>query len=879
MMPPAYCLENDNGSDVVTYLPAIENKQNPYTLLDENLQVTQYAYANSFSALRIRSVSGATVRSQPYGAYFADGAIIPESVDFMNHGCGPSSQAPGTRENTPLHQGEFFFMGRLFWHFGHFFNDSCMRFWALSSLRPGYKKLVFVLDSKEHGRFEQECSFFREFFTLFDIDIDHDIVYITESATFEMLHVPSCANAQDIALHPFRKQTMTALLQSRRSSMTAPGQARIYMSRADMPCSARQILNDDEVQKTFRSFGFSIIHAYRQSILETVDSLANVQIISGSMGSGWNNLIFAPNLHTAIVLLDKNVNVKYTYASPIQHTRFLVQDFWGCTGTLEPAYTIGSNNYLWFSTPSWANIDVLRKQLSFILKEKPSKTYSVPQKIQKSIKCRIYATLAESMAWYNLYDDALFYLSLAWTCNDINERILWAGPLQQLKKTNLAKNSLESEGMSISFTQYPELQDAIREHAEDEDYIDRYAQLSEYLKILVSRLNINSMQIPPSLRSSYAIDPDEFPGEVHDKLCPGKRYDCVLIDGHTGYVEARRAFMQACEHLTPGGIVIVVPFFPYLFEYHFRVYNRHSESFYTSDHESLDTWKLAYDIFINAQNAEYITINGSNGIFVVKPHCTALDSTIDASITSLKLNYYQSNKSEFMHILHGRHFLRLMRGGPPLRSALFESGFRLSDSIHEEFGFASNDVRAFYHNRYHPPGPAAPYRLAEYVAYAYRLASGADIAIACRGEPASSFYIINGHVLGDPKKILPQGNTICIFECNGSTIESLINTAIEKCSPAINGFYPYISGADTLKNSDNSLTICHIGWKPFQKNGLYTLAINSYFASGAAGYEELRERPRRQTGINCACALADALSRRYPLSPTPAGNLDSRKQW
>lgn len=295
------------------------------------------------------------------------------------------------------------------------------------------------------------------------------------------------------------------------------------------------------------------------SMKEVVTTFGNAKIVGGPSGSGWNNVVYSPGLETTITLFEQNINQDFTYVSPSRVTRFLTKDCWALTDVLKPIYDIGSNNYVWFSTPTLADTDLLRKQLSTILNENPAPIHAVGAPLNDKQRCCILGTIAESLAWYQLFDDSRFFLALAERFNSDQTRLLWDGPLQQIKNSHKAKESVGPEGLGIVFNHYPELIDDIRDFAEDEDYLDRYAAIQDYMALLLPRLAPGSALIAEGLDTAATVAAEYC--EVDRSPKQGANYDLVVIDGSNGYKATRQSLQAVQNHISKETVVMCSPCF------------------------------------------------------------------------------------------------------------------------------------------------------------------------------------------------------------------------------------------------------------------------------------------------------------------------------
>ncbi|MFC0561983.1 glycosyltransferase family 61 protein [Halalkalibacter alkalisediminis] len=70
------------------------------------------------------------------------------------------------------------------------------------------------------------------------------------------------------------------------------GPKKIYVSRSKLNNNRRCLVNEQEVEKLFSSYGFTIIHPQELSVSKQINIFRNANIVAGSSGSAMYNCIF-----------------------------------------------------------------------------------------------------------------------------------------------------------------------------------------------------------------------------------------------------------------------------------------------------------------------------------------------------------------------------------------------------------------------------------------------------------------------------------------------------------------------------------------------------------------------------------------------------------
>jgi len=213
------------------------------------------------------------------------------------------------RANLPAEymKGEYYYMGMLNPHYGHFIQEGVTRFWlALNKPNLINKKTKFVYHVFENFNKEQENKFLNsnmmEYLAVLGIT-KNNIVFVRKPTTFEHLIVPESAisisdgncyfadESRQVWLH------LNKLMAGYDNKNDLVNDKRIYLSRRAVkaPIQGRVLLNEEEVEAYFRSSGFDIVVPEDLSQVEMQKVLSTTNFIAGNPGSGLQNSFFIPN--------------------------------------------------------------------------------------------------------------------------------------------------------------------------------------------------------------------------------------------------------------------------------------------------------------------------------------------------------------------------------------------------------------------------------------------------------------------------------------------------------------------------------------------------------------------------------------------------------
>jgi capsular polysaccharide biosynthesis protein len=222
--------------------------------------------------------------------------------------------------------GSCIYLGHFTGHYGHFLLETLSRFWIFDQ-DISYDKVVFqpfVLPVPKTSFSPAKVCF-----DCFSIK-DDKVLIIKKRARFENLLVPTSlmtiynkANEEQILIY---KKIIEHCKRSKGFHKSSP--SRIYLSRKNLgirrmtygqkflrlvarslrehstisASKKRRIINEDEIEKLFVSFGFEAIYPEQIPFEEQVLMYSNADIISGFEGSAMHNSVFMKEGSLAITI-------------------------------------------------------------------------------------------------------------------------------------------------------------------------------------------------------------------------------------------------------------------------------------------------------------------------------------------------------------------------------------------------------------------------------------------------------------------------------------------------------------------------------------------------------------------------------------------------
>lgn len=213
--------------------------------------------------------------------------------------------------------GNYYYMGMLNPHFGHFIQESITRFWlALEKPNLLNSKTKFVFHVLKN--FNKEAFFssnLTQFLTALGMN-KNNIIFVQEPITVENIIIPESAVSISDGNCYLSEQSKTVWNYVNQSmadvNKKLPADTRsdkVYLSRSKVknPIQGRVLTNEAELESQLLRLGFDIISPEDHDQNEMQAILNNTKVIAGAPGSGLQNSFFIPHKATTIAFTTKPI--------------------------------------------------------------------------------------------------------------------------------------------------------------------------------------------------------------------------------------------------------------------------------------------------------------------------------------------------------------------------------------------------------------------------------------------------------------------------------------------------------------------------------------------------------------------------------------------
>jgi hypothetical protein len=199
-------------------------------------------------------------------------------------------------------EGRCVYLGHYWDHYGHFLIESISRFWSLIE-DSGYDRLVF--HPFVYGiRPLSEYAPARTCLAAFGVDPARALI-VDRRLKFRDLAVPSPLVAINRGAADGQAEVFKRIGEyceaAGRSTRATRRPERLYVSRRNWK-GASLVENEDEIERIFESFGFTVLHPERMLFEEQVRLYRRAEALAGLTGSAMHNTVFMAHGARAIHL-------------------------------------------------------------------------------------------------------------------------------------------------------------------------------------------------------------------------------------------------------------------------------------------------------------------------------------------------------------------------------------------------------------------------------------------------------------------------------------------------------------------------------------------------------------------------------------------------
>ena len=146
----------------------------------------------------------------------------------------------------------------------------------------------------------------KDLLDLFSIGPDQWVLYDpeTEYITTDSLIFVTFLRRPSLLLHPMINLMVDQILENSGIQLEKPD-LKLFVSRARLKHTKRQLVNYEDVESLFREKGFIIVFPESLSPLEQIKLFSRAKIVAGETGSGMHNALFSQSTCDVLVLHSK----------------------------------------------------------------------------------------------------------------------------------------------------------------------------------------------------------------------------------------------------------------------------------------------------------------------------------------------------------------------------------------------------------------------------------------------------------------------------------------------------------------------------------------------------------------------------------------------
>lgn len=229
----------------------------------------------------------------------------PTLVGYKDHSMLPVYPF---KKSYPIkhHKGDFYYMGLLNPHYGHFIQESVTRYWLAlqeAGTVSNNTKFVFHVMANASNNLLDEIydKNIHQYLSALGITKDK-VVFVRGPSSFESITVPessiaisdgNCYVAKE-ARNVWRYINQNMSQNIGKSFKNRPSKVYISRSAVKNPIQGRVLINEKELELLLKKRGFTIVipEAYDQQEMQVI--LSEVEVIVGAPGSGLQNSFFIP---------------------------------------------------------------------------------------------------------------------------------------------------------------------------------------------------------------------------------------------------------------------------------------------------------------------------------------------------------------------------------------------------------------------------------------------------------------------------------------------------------------------------------------------------------------------------------------------------------
>ncbi len=249
------------------------------------------------------------------GLFNTDGSPIPTAINHRGNQAHLSASIDKTIDISALpiieNDREFFFIGEINPHYGHFLLESTTRLWPLLHWRGGFSGNLLYLGPPA---VVAKKTFIRQVFESHGLD-GKDFNAYQAPCKIKNVFIPAPAFEIRLRAHHLFCETLQHSgrhlggdLEIINNTNLTP----LYLSKAKLSSGVSCITNEAAIEVALRKAGVDILHPETLSLPDQIRKLASRKYLLGSVGSALHTLLFCPGgkIISGVSLGDK-INANY----------------------------------------------------------------------------------------------------------------------------------------------------------------------------------------------------------------------------------------------------------------------------------------------------------------------------------------------------------------------------------------------------------------------------------------------------------------------------------------------------------------------------------------------------------------------------------------
>jgi len=249
------------------------------------------------------------------GLFNNDGSPIPTAINHRGKAAHLSANLDKTIDIGALptieNDREFFFIGEINPHYGHFLLESTTRLWPLLHWRHGFSGNLLYLGPPA---IVAKKTFIRQVFASHSLD-DKDFTAYPAPCKLKNVFIPAPAFEIRLRAHRLFSETLRhsgGCLAGDLDTLNNSNLTPLYLSKSKLNSGVSCITNETAIETALSRVGVDILHPETLGLTDQIRELASRKYLLGSVGSALHTLLFCPGGKIISgVSLGEKINANY----------------------------------------------------------------------------------------------------------------------------------------------------------------------------------------------------------------------------------------------------------------------------------------------------------------------------------------------------------------------------------------------------------------------------------------------------------------------------------------------------------------------------------------------------------------------------------------